>query len=487
MTANPLTTNADASARLLKARCFRPEDQEQFALLSGDCNPLHMDPVAARRTLIGAVAVHGVNLTLVALELFLERFGGSGGICLLGLEAQFAKPVAVGEKVAFRLVQQSGEGFRVTGSVEEDIVLRVAVRLGTEKIDRGGCAPVLAPEPLVEADFDLLATAEGTLPVGIDRESARRMFPHVFETLGDVAFAEVLALTRLVGMRCPGLHSLFSQLSISFRSGGDAGDLYFRVEKADSRFRRLVLQVQGTRLGGHLTVFVRPPPEPQPTIGEVACRVVAGSFANSVALVIGGSRGIGEVTAKIIAAGGGVPIVTFFQGVKEAERIAAEIRDWGGRCELEQLDVQRGSSAIRSLARRKIRPRSLYYFATPKIGGRRRGFFSHRNLAEFNKYYVEGFGRVVDAAAAGVSSLRVFYPSSVFLEEDAREHAEYVMAKRAGEALCAFYNRYAGNVRTVVSRLPRIRTDQNSSLLPILTEDALEVMLPIVGEMELWV
>ena len=47
---------------------------------------------------------------------------------------------------------------------------------------------------------------------------------------------------------------------------------------------------------------------------QVAHRVRPGIFAGQTALIVGGSRGLGEVTAKLIAAGGGTPIITYQAG-----------------------------------------------------------------------------------------------------------------------------------------------------------------------------
>ena len=52
----------------LVSRTFSLTDQEKFARLSGDANPMHLDPVAARRTQAGAPVVHGVHALLWALE-----------------------------------------------------------------------------------------------------------------------------------------------------------------------------------------------------------------------------------------------------------------------------------------------------------------------------------------------------------------------------------------------------------------------------------
>jgi NADP-dependent 3-hydroxy acid dehydrogenase YdfG len=257
------------------------------------------------------------------------------------------------------------------------------------------------------------------------------------------------------------------------------------VAEADDRFRKLVIQVDGTRLTGTVQAFVRPSPELQPETCVVARSVPSGSFGASVALVVGGSRGIGEITAKIIAAGGGYPIITYFQGAADAERVARDIRDWGGRCEILQLDVRRGRAVVRRLFLGKNPPNSLYYFATPRIRGRRRKFFNYEMLDEFNEYYVKAFARMIDAAgSARAKKLRVFYPSSVAVDETTPELAEYGMSKRLAEDICGFYNRNSTGIEVIVERLPRIRTDQNASLLSVPSEDPLQVMLPIVQRME---
>ncbi len=53
---------------ILGRRTFSIDDQRCFATLSGDHNPLHLDPVVARRTMAGEPVVHGVHTLLWALE-----------------------------------------------------------------------------------------------------------------------------------------------------------------------------------------------------------------------------------------------------------------------------------------------------------------------------------------------------------------------------------------------------------------------------------
>jgi acyl dehydratase len=54
-------------------RSFTMQDQAWFAQLSGDNNPLHMGPIAARRTKAGVPVVHELHTLLWCIDQFAER------------------------------------------------------------------------------------------------------------------------------------------------------------------------------------------------------------------------------------------------------------------------------------------------------------------------------------------------------------------------------------------------------------------------------
>jgi acyl dehydratase len=49
------------NARRISSRIFDADDQQAFAALSGDVNPMHMDALQARRAQAGARVVHGMH------------------------------------------------------------------------------------------------------------------------------------------------------------------------------------------------------------------------------------------------------------------------------------------------------------------------------------------------------------------------------------------------------------------------------------------
>jgi hypothetical protein len=464
---------------------FSHDDQLRFAKLSGDANPLHIDPLEARRTLMGAPVVHGVHVVLLALEALHEARLNDFGIS--AIRCRFPKAVLVGDCFELRLNSVDDQASVLTGYVESDQTFDLTIEFGRSDRDDQAVVAELQSVALEDLPFGDLAGVTGSLPVGVDGKLAKSLFPRSVATLGLPLVSELLALTRLIGMRCPGRNSLFSQFDVNIRKCGEFGELRFRVATADERFKRVIIQVEGARLRGKLTAFVRPPPQPQPQIGDLSKLVRRDEFGDSAALVVGGSRGIGEITAKLLAAGGAQVTITYHRGEQDAARVAAEIENFGGHCQYTALDVLDSPPVVRKIFASVAAPRTIYYFATPHIFARRRTFFSPELLQCFVDCYVTGFSSLLDAAASERDAeLRVFCPSTIAIDQNLRELAEYSMAKRMAEDLCAFYNRFSNNVRCVVERLPRVRTDQTATLVELPHEDAARLMLSIVRRMERW-
>ena len=51
----------------ISERIFTEDDQQSFAALSGDWNPVHVEEEIARRTIVGSIVIHGIHGVLWAL------------------------------------------------------------------------------------------------------------------------------------------------------------------------------------------------------------------------------------------------------------------------------------------------------------------------------------------------------------------------------------------------------------------------------------
>jgi hypothetical protein len=359
----------------------------------------------------------------------------------------------------------------------------------------GGTAPrphdVLCLGPLEEgtacADWNIenASTTQGVLPLRIDVDLLNRLFPALGQCVPVVQAAEIVATTRLVGMVCPGLRSLYVSLDLKQVDGGDGHEFTYGIKRSNPRLGTVHLAVAGPTLQGVLTTFVRPRPQPQPSMVEVREALGAATFSGQRAIVVGGSRGIGEVTAKCIAAGGGSVVITYLRGEADARRVVEEINGAGGRAYAISLDCLHIPSRLDEQFAPLGVPTHLYYFATPPIPVTAKRVFA---IAEFRlmvQYYVEGFASLVQAVySLSGGGLTVFYPSTVFLNQPEPGTGEYCAAKAAGESVCAHLGQVLPGTRFLAPRLPRMRTDQTVSILPLKMREPLAVMAELLRQME---
>ncbi len=81
-------------------RVFSQDDFNSFALLSGDDNPIHVDPAFASATHFGATVAHGM-LLYTGLRGYLQKlFPGS---CQLAHQMMFPSGTTAGETVRYRV------------------------------------------------------------------------------------------------------------------------------------------------------------------------------------------------------------------------------------------------------------------------------------------------------------------------------------------------------------------------------------------------
>ncbi len=309
----------------------------------------------------------------------------------------------------------------------------------------------------------------------------------------------------------------------------------YEVTRTDARFRLARMQVKGATLAGTIETFFRPRPVAQRSMSDVIADVPIGVFAGHRALVVGGSRGLGELTAKIVAAGGADVLITYARGKDDAERVCAEIRAAGRQCRAQHFDANAAAPSVASdaapgastagtsatgapapnlraagaIAEPTFAARPLvsgtaaagtpgqrswlagerfthvYFFASPQIT-KNTGRWNQALFEQFTHIYVAAFAALVEqttsAGADQNAPIHFLYPSSVFVAELEPGFAEYAVAKAAGEALCDQLEGKRG-AHFAKPRLPRMRTDQTNALVDVGAADPFPVMLDVVTKL----
>jgi len=460
----------------MKTRIFTPEDQTVFSELSGDNNPLHTDGTAARRMLFGAAVVHGIHALLWSLDCALED--QAGNVELRFIEAVFSKPIRVGEEVGLTVRNDKARSLRLEllagGSVVTAIRLSLDGRAGPDAADVKECFPgLIPPHGVLEEELE---AAFGSLDLFLNREAAAEMFPNLTRCFSPQQMAVLLGTSRLVGVFCPGLHSIYSELKLSKAAPHSVPGLRYEVTDYDRRFGLVHMKVTAPGMEGSVKAFRRPPPTKQGNFLALKSLVESDEFAGQRALVVGGSRGLGEVAAKLLSGGGADIKITYHQGGEDARQIVAEIVSNGGIADCFYFDVLNPNLNPTQISEKNWVPTHLYYFATPFIFAGVKGRFSPTLFNKFCDYYVVGFIETVNLLR-DLGTRHIFYPSTVAIDEIPTDMGEYTAAKMAGQMLCVFLEKTDRRLTLCRPHFPRMATDQTVSIMPVANLDPVETIL----------
>lgn len=456
-------------------RSFSLAEQRLFSALSGDRNPIHLDPIGARRSMFGAPIVHGIHLLLWALS-HLDSVGASRRVA--GLQAVFQRPVRVDEPVTC-VWSVTANGSRATVASRGRACARVDVTwisrevhspMGVHETPVDSLPPV---DEVVDIDLENMSDGRGQVGLFLDGRAIDALMPQGMSVLRPLDVAALLATTRVIGNLRPGLNSIYSSLTAEFGSPGGSSNLDHWVKSIDLRFKSAEIAFAGGGVEALATVFARPRPQGQLPYSEIVGAHGSEEFAGLVALVAGGSRGLGEVAAKLLCAGGAKVVLTYYKGALEADALVREMAELGADVSTQQLDV------TCALPETLPTPDLLLYFSTPFIFGASKGQFDVDLFDQFCKTYVRGFHALCSRLLkdGGGRVLKVLYPSSSALAEIPANMGEYAAAKAAGEVLCAHLE---GSHRSILihrPRFPRLATDQTASVSPVNNGDPLPMLL----------
>ena len=468
-------------------RTFDWVSQKQFARVSCDFNPIHLDAIAARRTHAGAPIVHGIHSLLWVLDCLAKS--DRHGRTVRSINARFLQPIYVGDEIKAEIGNSIHSTLRA--SVLSGRVEVATVAIGSVAAESSPMPPLpseaivmTAPSLPTEIRLKEMSGISGRLRFGPHFPELSATFPSAVEAFGLQRMAALACTSCLVGMVVPGLHSMFLGLeaSITDDESTPADMLEFSVISVSERVRSVRIGFKARGIQGTLEAINRLPPVAQRDLKSLLSLVSPEEFANSSSLIIGGSRGLGELTAKLIAAGGGPVVVTYAVGRSEADAVLSEINAHGPLCRAIAYDVRQ--SAATQLASLNSAPTHVYYFATPRIYRRKSDLFDPERFAEFNLFYLNGFYDLVqECRRLNPSGLRVFCPSTAFIDTRPQNMTEYAMSKAAVEVLCSDLTRYLPGVRVLARRLPRLPTDQTSSVMQLYNSDPVAMLLPIIREM----
>jgi len=449
---------------------------EEFVMLSGDNNPMHTNSTLSRRLMFGKPVIHGIYSVLLLIDAFHKYNNINDRI--IYLKVKFLKPIFDNDKCQIKFLK-SEDGYEIRGLVDLETKLSVFIKLSKDIKEnnlqfRNSCPRLKSPEFI---NPKTILGSSFKLDLFLNKTKFVKLFPNLSNKLNFNLFSVLLASTRSVGVYCPGANSLYSELLVS-ESNIQVSGFNLNVSKHYKSINLVKMQFEAINFTGMINSFFRQSPKKQIEYKRIKEIVKREDFFEEKVLIIGGSRGLGETAAKILAAFGAQVTITYARGKNDAKSIVDEISESSGYCRMMELDIKKISEI--NLKQLGVYD-SIFYFATPFISSNNKENFNTEIYQLFNDFYIKGFRDIYNIAdTKGV--LKIFYPSTTFIEEQPLDFKEYTLSKFKGELVCKSLNKRPKGPQIFYPRLPKMSTDQTSGIYGDFGSDEFPVLLKEINK-----
>lgn len=444
--------------------------QLDFAKLSNDFNPIHVDSLYAWRSMFGKQLVHGIHQVLICLEDLAKNINEK--IFISKISAKFEYPAGVNEIISIDNINFSETYSEYVIKNERGLTLTtIKVNYKKKSFNDVKFKRIdYSMSPLEPTNFAKENLVE---PLYYDKTFFKELFTYSSFYVSPVNLAVLLASTRIVGMKYPGLNSIYNAFTFEFNENANlSNSIHYSVSDKHITLNMLNIKLDDTFIRGQIKAFIRPVAPKYKTLKELKGLLPVNSFKNQRALIIGGTRGIGLQCLRLLATAGASTMFTYFKNLNEADKIVEEFANESINTNYLQVDVSNLSKESLETIK-AFNPTSIYYFATPKILNNNSNL-DENLLQKFISYYVIGLDKILVSLKSELKPI-IFVPSTVYLDEKPTNLSEYVIAKSASEMFLKLLEKKGYKIYN--PRFPKVSTEQTMSLFKQKTVEPEEVLL----------
>ena len=230
--------------------------QLDFAKLSNDFNPIHVDPLYAWRSMFGKQLVHGIHQVLICLEDLAKNINEK--IFIFKISAKFESPAGVNETICIDNINFSETYSEYVIKNERGLTLTTLkvhykkksfndVKFKRIDYSMSPLEPTnFAKENLVELLY-------------YDKTFFKELFTYSSFYVSPVNLAVLLASTRIVGMKYPGLNSIYSAFVFEFDEEANINNsVHYSVSDKHIVLNMLNIKLDDTFVRGQIKAFIRP-------------------------------------------------------------------------------------------------------------------------------------------------------------------------------------------------------------------------------------
>ena len=456
-------------------KIFTLSDQKKFSELSHDFNPIHLEKEWAEKEYPGKIVVYGISVLLWALEFSNHPRNISR------IKTKFIQPILINDIVRLKTnLNEDNQVFLIY--VKDKLVAKIQCFYGNQDLLEyldNNTKNNISNIPR-ELSYEEIANDKGLIFTPLNTDEVILAYPKICKYTGITGVRALLSLSRLVGMYCPGLRSIFSGFDIIFEENNH--ELSYKVNSINKSLGFTKIDVFGLNIKGNVDCYFTEKyiDEPFPINFSIK-----NNYSKSNALIIGNS-GLGKIASYILTSNGANVIVTSRQK-PTSYPFDSNLLNTSSKLKLLELDVSNSSSINLFLNKIRTPIKSLYYFPTPRIFRRRLSLVSKTDMDEFLNIYVYKYIKFVELLmdkGKCVKNLSIGYPSSIAVDEKLPDQFEYYTSKLIGEHACELLSSRFKEISIFIERFPRLNTKQTNSFIKVKTENKIDTISKFIYKLE---
>lgn len=428
------------------------EDIKIFSELSNDYNPIHIDYDYSYKTIFDKPIVPGILLLLKCFN-----HAKYVDYCQFEyLKVKFYKYINVNEifiikhnnTVENKIIEIYNEDKTLTTKIEYNFLNNIKLNNTIIDYDNNLRKPINLKYTNLFEKYDL--------ELNINNNILKEYFNNIYESFDLNQIYQIINLSAFVGMISPGLNSIFYSFEYYYQyNNNDNKIIKFMLNENNYDIKTYKYIYEGYNSNGMLISIYRPESINQIKIKDI--QINNTQYLDDNILIIGGSRGLGEVIAKIFYCGGANVTITYYKCEKDALNIKNESN---GKINILKFDIENDIGKINELSESKYT--RVFYMATPKLYQNNTFNIDIFNL--YYKYYCINFNDLINYL--NKDNLKyIFYPSSEYLNNPDKKYEEYITAKILGEKIVDALNIKYPHIDSVSIRLPRLETDLTNTFI----------------------
>ena len=229
---------------LIGEKIFSKKDQTNFLKLSLDYNQAHRFDAKQNQFKLKKTIVHGVNLLLNAIELFLKYKEKK----IYKINCSFFKPVFLNEKIKFYFYEKGSDNFIEIENYKKEICAKIFLVFLKSKKTKTNLLKRNVKEIIRDKKYENLDPnryLKKKYKITLFKDKKFLIFPGISKVYGNIFCDAICASSYFIGMKCPGEKAIFTNIKLDLKMRKNLKFLLFDVYNYDSRFNLYSIKVEG--------------------------------------------------------------------------------------------------------------------------------------------------------------------------------------------------------------------------------------------------